>query len=130
MRGEVKYKARNLVAILYGIEDLKGKPDGKTLIRRLVESLLDRQAFVYEVIVISICLSHICLFFVGRGESHGILHAQGDPVRCQRSLVPRSQRGRSPTSRRLLLAYDGTLALPACPRMHGGKHSLFVTHIC
>ncbi len=35
MRGEVKYKARNLVAILYGIEDLKGKPDGnirKTLL--------------------------------------------------------------------------------------------------
>ena len=49
MRGEVKYKARNLVAILYGIEDLKTEPTAKTLIRRKVEGLLDRQAFLYTV---------------------------------------------------------------------------------
>lgn len=50
MCGEVKYKARNLVAHLYGIQDLSiaGGSNGKRRVRETVESLLDRQSFLYE----------------------------------------------------------------------------------
>ncbi len=63
MRGDVKYKAHNLVAILYGLEDLKSKPNGKTLICREVEHLLDCQAFLYQVSSLSFLIPTISIHY-------------------------------------------------------------------
>ncbi len=97
MRGEVKYKARNLVAIYYGIVDLKDKPDAKTLIRREIESLLDRQAFVYGVRPFPPYLFSIMSHFLLEGPkgSRWVLSEQGDPNHHQQYLVPQPQGGRS-----------------------------------
>jgi len=48
MRGEVKDKARTLVALHYGVEEVVNGPDEKRLVRERTEHLLDRQSFIYK----------------------------------------------------------------------------------
>ncbi len=48
MRGEVKDKARTLVALHYGVEEVVNGPDEMRLVREHIEHLLDRQSFIYK----------------------------------------------------------------------------------
>ncbi|KLO05638.1 hypothetical protein SCHPADRAFT_896096 [Schizopora paradoxa] len=48
MRGEIKTKARALVAFLYGIQEAASQPGGKKKVRELVYSLIENHAFIYK----------------------------------------------------------------------------------